>query len=119
MKIRMFKVYAWKQGVSALEATRPDRNPDHDICFASSPRMAAGIVQSVWHETGFECERFRVVEMAVPECAQEGQFMGLIYEPEGIGLVECGCCGCFHRRAYTGDCRNDAERFPTPDPAVR
>lgn len=26
-------------------------------------------------------------------------------------LMECGCCGGFHRRAYCGDCRNDAERF--------
>lgn len=129
MKIRMFKVYAWKEGWLASDATRPDRNLDHEICFASSPRMAAEIAQTVWHERGFDCGRFRVVEMAIPECAQESRFVGLVYEPEGIGrtvhlrslneLVECGYCGCFHHRAYTGDCRNDDERFPTPDPAVR
>lgn len=26
-------------------------------------------------------------------------------------LEECGCCSCYHRPGYTGDCRNDAERF--------
>lgn len=26
-------------------------------------------------------------------------------------LVDCGSCGGQHRAAYTGDCRNDAERF--------
>lgn len=31
-------------------------------------------------------------------------------------LVECGICGNYHRRGYSGDCRNDSERFPTPDP---
>jgi hypothetical protein len=87
MKIRMFKVYSWKQGFSALEATRPDRNPDHEICFASSPRMAAGIAQTVWHERGFQCERFRVVELAVPDCAQHGGITGLVYEPNSNGKV--------------------------------
>jgi len=26
-------------------------------------------------------------------------------------LEDCGGCGCMHRIGYTGDCRNDAERF--------
>lgn len=26
-------------------------------------------------------------------------------------IVDCGCCGAFHRVSYLGDCRNDAERF--------
>lgn len=25
---------------------------------------------------------------------------------------ECGCCGSFHREDFTGDCREDSERFP-------
>jgi hypothetical protein len=29
-------------------------------------------------------------------------------------LEECGCCGCYHRKGYEGDCRNDDERFPLP-----
>ena len=29
----------------------------------------------------------------------------------GKSLVECGCCGMFHRTDWPGDCRNDAERF--------
>ena len=29
-------------------------------------------------------------------------------------IIECGCCGSFHREAYHGDCRNDAERFADP-----
>jgi hypothetical protein len=28
-----------------------------------------------------------------------------------IQVIECGCCSHYHRVAYTGDCRNDAERF--------
>lgn len=27
-------------------------------------------------------------------------------------LTECGCCGCYHRPDFAGDCRNDDERFP-------
>lgn len=27
-------------------------------------------------------------------------------------LHECGSCGAFHRKRYSGDCRNDGERFP-------
>ena len=30
-----------------------------------------------------------------------------------IELEECGCCDCYHRPGFHGDCRNDAERFPT------
>lgn len=27
-------------------------------------------------------------------------------------LTECGSCGCYHRRDFNGDCRNNDERFP-------
>lgn len=30
-----------------------------------------------------------------------------------IPIEECGCCGCYHRLDYWGDCRNDSERFDT------
>jgi len=30
---------------------------------------------------------------------------------EPLTLIECGCCGAYHRVEYRGDCRNDAERF--------
>jgi hypothetical protein len=30
-----------------------------------------------------------------------------------IELEECGCCSCYHRPEFLGDCRDDAERFPT------
>jgi len=26
-------------------------------------------------------------------------------------MEECGCCSSFHRRSWSGDCRNDDERF--------
>jgi hypothetical protein len=26
-------------------------------------------------------------------------------------FVECGCCGSYHRADFTGDCREDSERF--------
>jgi hypothetical protein len=29
-------------------------------------------------------------------------------------LEDCGCCGCYHKPGYTGDCRNDKERFTDP-----
>jgi hypothetical protein len=35
------------------------------------------------------------------------------------GLIECGICGAYHRKGYTGDCRNDAERFPTNELTVK
>jgi hypothetical protein len=28
---------------------------------------------------------------------------------------ECGQCGSYHRVGYAGDCRNDAERFASPE----
>lgn len=30
-------------------------------------------------------------------------------------LVECGCCGSWHRQDCHGDCRNDSERFHPDD----
>jgi len=33
--------------------------------------------------------------------------------PEYIDLEECGCCGCYHRPDFFGDCRDDKERFPS------
>jgi len=77
--------------------------------------MAAGIVQTVWRENSFDCERFRVVELVVPEGDQ-----GIIFEPNSTGvgirlplLDVCGCCGCYHPRDSAGECRDDAMRFPT------
>lgn len=32
-------------------------------------------------------------------------------DKEKLKLVECGCCGFYHREDYCGDCRNDAERY--------
>ena len=26
-------------------------------------------------------------------------------------LMECGCCSCYHRVEFLGDCREDSERF--------
>ena len=26
-------------------------------------------------------------------------------------MEECGCCGCYHRKAFHGDCRTDHERM--------
>ena len=35
-----------------------------------------------------------------------------------IPIVECGCCSCFHRYEWYGDCRNDGERFGSPEDAA-
>lgn len=32
-----------------------------------------------------------------------------------LDLVECGSCEGYHRRAFTGDCRDDYERYPDPE----
>ena len=85
MKIRMFKVCAWEASATATEATDPQRNPNHELCFATSPEEAAEIAQTVWHENGFDCTWFRVLEMVVPECAHESKFVGMIYEPNYAG----------------------------------
>ncbi len=38
---------------------------------------------------------------------------------EGIHLVECPCCGAYHREDWDGDCREDGARFDPPtDPSV-
>ena len=34
-------------------------------------------------------------------------------EEPNAEVVECGSCGAYHRPEYTGDCRNDMERFET------
>ena len=33
-------------------------------------------------------------------------------------LVSCGGCGQFHPKGFTGDCRDDANRYPVEDPTV-
>lgn len=33
-------------------------------------------------------------------------------------IVQCGCCEQFHRADYTGDCRNDDERFESEEDAA-
>jgi hypothetical protein len=33
--------------------------------------------------------------------------------PQYLDLEECGCCGQYHRPEFSGDCRDDGERFPT------
>jgi len=34
-------------------------------------------------------------------------------------VVECGCCGSFHRFAFRGDCRDDSERFADLEDAAK
>jgi hypothetical protein len=36
-----------------------------------------------------------------------------------IPVVYCGCCSGYHRTAFMGDCRVDAERFADYDDAAR
>lgn len=35
-----------------------------------------------------------------------------------IKIVECGCCDGFHREQFQGDCREDKERFASPEQAA-
>lgn len=30
-------------------------------------------------------------------------------------IFECGICGCYHPWDFTGDCRDDGNRFATPE----
>lgn len=32
-----------------------------------------------------------------------------------IRYLECGCCGCYHKEGYGGDCRDDNERYNLDD----
>ena len=32
-----------------------------------------------------------------------------------ITLVECGCCSCYHPNTFWGDCRDDANRYASPE----
>lgn len=39
--------------------------------------------------------------------------MSLNYDPSP--LYECGCCGAYHPINWHGDCREDANRYPSPE----
>jgi len=65
--MRLFKVY------SADES-------DNELVFARSHRQAASIARAVWHEHGFRCRHFKVVELQLP-AKMETNPVGLIYEP--------------------------------------
>ena len=44
---------------------------------------------------------------------------GIPAGPRVNTFTECGCCGGYHRTDFTGDCREDAERFAElPDGAI-
>lgn len=45
-----------------------------------------------------------------PEGVDEA--MERLYEKFVDDLEECGCCGCYHRPTFVGECRDDDERFP-------
>lgn len=32
-------------------------------------------------------------------------------------LEGCGCCGCYHPKGFTGECRENETRYPTDNPA--
>jgi len=67
--MRLFKVYCADES-------------DSELVFAKSHRQAASIARAVWHENGFRCRHFRVVELQLPDCIKEGpEPVGLIYEP--------------------------------------
>ena len=34
-----------------------------------------------------------------------------------IKIQECGQCGCYHPQGYTGDCRDDSQRYASPEDA--
>jgi hypothetical protein len=45
-----------------------------------------------------------------------GKVLRLVDEIYGIGiLVQCQACNCYHPKDFTGDCRDDANRFVTYD----
>jgi hypothetical protein len=35
-----------------------------------------------------------------------------------IKVIECGCCSGWHRVEFNGDCRQDDERFASPEQAA-
>ena len=39
--------------------------------------------------------------------------------PLAVNIVECGCCGHYHRADWHGDCRADSERFADAEDAEK
>jgi len=46
----------------------------------------------------------------VCDCGAVGMWREFLNTLE-VPVIRCGVCDCYHRVAYHGDCRNDAERF--------
>lgn len=81
------------------------------------------------HEWCAECGRDHRHHTAVPlmgnwfaRCDRPSVFGydgALFVDPEGYegptAIYECGICGHYHRAAWNGDCREDAERFTLDD----
>lgn len=44
----------------------------------------------------------------------DSEYFDLVMQAEDQ-LEECGSCGAYHRKDYWGDCRNDAQRFASPE----
>ena len=65
--IRLFKVY--------------DRESGCELVFARNHRQAAAIIKTVWHENGYDCHDFRVVELCLPSSIKGREPLGLVYEP--------------------------------------
>ena len=67
--MRMFKVYDADEW-------------SYELVLAKNHRQAASIAKTVWHENGYRCRHFKVVELCLPESVKEGgEAIGLAYEP--------------------------------------
>lgn len=42
---------------------------------------------------------------------------GTMKNKKPIKIVHCGCCECYHRIDFRGDCREDSERFASYEDA--
>ena len=42
---------------------------------------------------------------------KRNELVGCSTDPGAVMVIECGCCGNYHRFIYHGDCRDDSERF--------
>ena len=67
--MRLFKVYNGDESA-------------HELVFAKNHRQAASIAKTVWGEDGYQCRRFKVVELCLPDSIKQGcEPVGLVYEP--------------------------------------
>jgi hypothetical protein len=87
-----------------------------DVQNLDTGEVLRDVASNEWPKPDWEPEMLEYI--TGEEAADMGLPASMLRPGEGIQfrltepLVECGQCGGYHRRGYSGDCRNDSERWP-------